>query len=133
MGQIGYWGKERFEVSDSKVLTFDGFTVTTAPHFESFSRIGKKPLTEYVAPGLDTIGFTIKVDIMLGVTPRQVLDHWTQLSAAGNPNVLVVGNKVVGTDMWVIKTAGQTWEKIAGNGNVLTATITLLFEEYMNE
>jgi phage protein U len=133
MGLIGYWGQERFEVSSSSVLTFDGFQLSTAARFESFNRIGQKPLTEYIAPGLDTISFSIKIDVMLGVNPRQVLDHWTQLAAAGNPDVLVVGNKVVGTDMWIIKTAAQTWEKLDGNGNVLTSTISLTLEEYMNE
>ena len=133
MGQIGYWGNERFEVSSSKVLTFDAFQLTTTPLFQSFVRIGQKPLTEYTAPGVDQITLTIAVDVMLGVNPRTVLDHWQQLAAGGNSAILVIGNKLVGTDEWIIKTAVQSWNKLDGNGNVLTSNIAVTWEEYMNE
>ena len=133
MGLIGYFGTNRFEVSDSKILTFDDFQRDTAAQFESINRIGKKPLTEYIAPGLDTISFSIKANAMLGVNPRNVLDSWAQIATEGNPNILAVGNKIIGTDQWVLKSASESWEKIDGKGNVLESTITLGFEEYMSE
>lgn len=131
MGQIGYFGQERFEVSDTKVFTPNNIQRSSSSRFESFQRIGMKPLSEFVAPGLATINFTIQVSAMLGVNPRTVLDHWIELAEAGKPDVLVIGNKVVGTDQWVLKTAADTWKQLDGQGNVLTAEMNLSFEEYM--
>jgi phage protein U len=133
MGQIGYYGKERFEVSKSKVLTLNDFQRSTAARFESFDRIGLKPLTEYKGSGLDIITFAIKVKAALGVNPRVVLDNWTNLASAGKPDVLVIGNKAVGTDQWVVKSTAENWETFDGKGNVLTGTINLTFEEYMRK
>ncbi len=133
MGQIGYFGSERFEVSDKKVFTPNNFQRSSSARFESFNRIGLKPLTEYVAPGLATFSFGIQVSAVLGVNPREVLDHWIELAEAGNPDILVIGNKVVGTDQWVLKTAADTWKQVDGRGNILTAEINLSFEEYMTK
>lgn len=133
IGQIGYFGSERFEVSDKKVFTPNNIQRSSSARFESFNRIGLKPLTEYVAPGLATFTLTIQVSAMLGVNPRTVLDHWIGLVDAGNPDVLVIGNKVVGTDLWVLKTAADTWKQLDGQGNILTAEINLSFEEYMSQ
>ena len=133
MGQIGFWGSERFEVSDKKVFTPNNIQRSSSSRFESFSRIGAKPLTEYIAPGLATLSLTIQVNVMLGVNPRATLDHWIALAEAGNPDVLVIGNKVLGTDQWVLKTAADTWKQLDGQGNILVAEMNLSLEEYMTK
>lgn len=92
-----------------------------------------KPLTEFIAPGLATFSVTIQVNALLGVNPRTTLDHWIALSETGSPDVLVIGNKVVGTDQWVLKTAADAWKSLDGQGDILTAEINLSFEEYMTE
>jgi hypothetical protein len=89
-------------------------------------------MTEYVAPGLDTISFDIKVSAVLGVNPRTTLDYWMGLAAAGQPNILCVGNKVLGTDQWIIKSATDKWQQLDGQGNILLATMSLVFEEYVS-
>jgi phage protein U len=132
VGQIGYYGSKRFSVSDKLINTFNGFQRTTSARFETLDRIGLKPLTEYVGPGLDTVSFTIDVNVMLGVNPRQELDEWKEIAASGDPFALCIGNKLLGTDLWALKTAAETWDKIDGNGNVLTGTIALTFEEYVS-
>lgn len=133
MGLIGYFGKNRFEVSDRSALPLENFQRSAAARFETLERIGLKPLTEFIAPGLDTVSFTIKPNVVLGAKPRQTLDHWNQLANAGNPDVLVIGNKVLGTDKWVVKSASEAWENIDGQGRVLNGTINLTFEEYMTK
>ena len=134
MGQIGFWGTERFETSDSKVFTLSNIQRSSEGHFESFQRIGAglKPLSEFIAPGLGTFNFNIQIRAELGVNPREVLDHWIELAEAGQINILVIGNKQVGTDQWALKSAQQTWEQLDGQGNVLTAQMSLSFEEYIS-
>lgn len=135
IGQIGYWGLERFEVSDSKVFTPNNIQRSSSAHFESFQRIGPKlkPLTEFIAPGLATFNFDIKVSAVLGVNPRTVLDRWIAFAEGGEPNVLVIGNKVVGTDQWALKSAQDSWQQLDGQGNILVAVMSLSFEEYITK
>jgi phage protein U len=131
MGQVGYFGSERFVVSDTKVFTFSDFQRTTASRYETFDRIGKKPLTEMVGYGLDAITYSVALDVSLGVEPRTVLDHWSTLANVGTVDVLVVGNKLVGKNRWLLKSVAESWSKISGTGRILAATMNLTFEEYM--
>lgn len=127
MGTIGYFGSNRFETS----TPLTGFQRSTAAKFETFERVGLKPLTEYIAPGLDTASFTLAANATLGINPRVLLDKWKAIAAAGVPDVLVIGGKAMGTDLWVLKSAAENWDTFDGSGNVLTGTIALSFEEYM--
>lgn len=133
MGQIGYFGSEKFVVSDKKVLTFSDFQRSTAGRYQTFDRIGKKPLTEMTGPGLESISYSVALDASLGVEPRTVLDHWTTLADTGTVDVIVVGNKLVGKNKWLLKSASETWTTINGKGRVLKATMDLTFEEYVNK
>jgi phage protein U len=130
---IGYFGAYRFEVSEKSVPVISGFQRNTAPRFEKFERIGKKALTAFIAPGLDTFSFSIKADAALGVKPRELLDKWAQIAASGEPAMLVIGNKPLGTDMWVCTSASEDWETVSGSGKVLKGAVSLVFEEYMTE
>lgn len=130
---IGYFGNERFEVSSQSVSTINEFQISSAARFENLERIGLKPLKEKIAPGLDQVSFSIVVDANLGVNPRKVLDRWRQIAAAGNPDLLIIGNKPLGTDMWVVTGVQESWDTLDGHGNVLRGTISLSFEEYMNQ
>lgn len=130
---IGYFGSQRFEVTEKSVPVISGFQRSTEPRFEKFERIGMKALTSFIAPGLDTFSFSIKVDAALGMKPREVLDKWVEIAASGEPAMLVIGNKPLGTDMWVCTSATQDWETVTGKGKVLTGSVSLAFEEYMTE
>lgn len=136
MGLIGYFGQDRFEVSSTSVFTPNNdLQRATAGRFEKFNRIGGKlkPLTEFIGPDLDTVTFSVTVNATLGVNPRKILDHWTQLASAGKSDVLVIGNKALGTDQWIVKSATEAWKTLDGQGNVLESTITLVFEEFMTQ
>lgn len=132
LGQIGYWGAERFETSDSKVFAPNNIQRSGSAHFESFKRIGLKPLKEYIAPELGTFSFDIQVRAELGVNPREVLDHWIDLAEGGQPNILVIGNKQIGTDQWTLTSAQENWQQLDGQGKILTAQMSLSFEEYVS-
>ena len=133
MGQVGYFGSERFVVSDTKVLTFSNFQRSTAGRYQTFDRIGKKPLTEMTGPGLESVTYSVSLDATLGVEPRVVLDHWTTLAGAGTVDIIVIGNKLVGKNKWLLKSVSESWSTIDGNGRVLKATMDLTFEEYVEK
>lgn len=100
---------------------------------QTLNRIGLKPLLEWVSPGLDQITFSIAVSALLGISPRQKLDFWRALAAAGTPDVLVIGNVPVSTsnDEWIVTNVQENWITLDAQGNVIYGTIALTFEEYV--
>lgn len=131
MGLIAYFGTERFEVSEKKALPFNSFQRQTGGRTNTFERLLKKPLTNFTGPGLDSLSFSVSLNVSLGVEPRDILDHWADLANAGSVDVLVVGGKLVGPNLWLLKTVNQSWSKIDGSGRVISATMDLTFEEYV--
>lgn len=131
MGLIAYFGNERFEVSEKKALPINNFQRQTAGRYSAFERFGKKPLTDFTGPGLDSVSYSVTLNRALGVEPRDVLDHWADLANSGTVNVLVVGGKLVGDNLWLLKSVNQSWSNIDGRGRILSATMDLTFEEYV--
>ena len=52
---IGYFGDVIFETSDSRILNFSEFKLESASRFATHDVIGKKPKTEFIGPGLNTV------------------------------------------------------------------------------
>lgn len=133
MNLIAYWGKEYFRVSPKMIFTFNNFQRSSAGRYNTFERIGQKPLTEYTGPGLDQVTYTAILNRTFHVIPRDVLDYWNRLCNSGKADVLVVGNKLVGKNLWTLKSVQENWTRIDGQGNVLSASMDLTFEEYVDK
>lgn len=129
---IAYWGHEWFRVTPWFTFTFNDFERDSGGRYNYLERIGMKPLTDYAGPGLDEITFTAILEKSLGLNPRSVVDWWNRLSNAGKADVLVVGNKMVGNNKWTLKSVKEHWNNIDGKGNVISGTMDLSFEEYMD-
>jgi phage protein U len=129
---IAYWGHEYFRVTQRFVFTFNNFERDSGGRYNYLERIGMKPMTDYAGPGLDQITFTAILEKSLGLNPRSVVGWWNRLSNSGKADVLVVGNKMVGQNNWLLKSVKEHWNTIDGKGNVLSGTMDLTFEEYMD-
>jgi phage protein U len=128
---IGAFGKIFFKSSDKRILTFNGLTREIAGRFETHEVIGKKPKTEFIGPGLDTISFTINLNASLGVRPRREMDKWEAMASKGSAEILVIGGKPVGTDKWVVKSVSQAWDTIFIKGELYSGKIDVTLEEYI--
>ncbi len=129
---VAYWGHEWFRVTPWFTFTFNDFERDSGGRYNYLERIGMKPLTDYAGPGLDEITFTAILEKSLGLNPRAVVDWWNRLSNAGKADVLVVGNKMIGKNKWTLKSVKEHWNNIDGKGNVISGTMDLSFEEYMD-
>lgn len=136
MGEIGYfqnqYGTERFVVSDTKMLPVSNIQRSTAGRFNSFDRIGLKPLTDYTGPGLKTASFTISAKESLGVPARAVVDRWADLADGAAVGVIVIGNRALGHNKWLLKSAEETWTNLGPSGKLLSGDVNLSFEEYVD-
>ncbi len=128
---IAYWGQEHFRASSRMIFTFNGFERTSGGRYNSLDRIGQKPLTDYTGPGLDGVKFTVILNRSLKFSPRSVVDYWNRLSNSGKADILVVGNKMVGRNEWLLKSVDEKWDRIDVFGNIISGTMDLTFEEYL--
>lgn len=128
---IGYYGDIVFEISDSRILTFSDFQRSSTSRWAKHEVIGKKPTSEFLGPDLDTISFTVTLNGQYGVRPREEMDRWLIKVRNGKAETLVIGNKALGVDKWVVKSVSQMWEVIFSKGEVLKGKIDIELEEYV--
>ncbi|WP_310830377.1 phage tail protein [Paenibacillus pedocola] len=128
---IGAFGPVIFKVSEDKVLTFQDLTRSSAGRWAQHDILGKKPKKEWLGPGVDSVSFTMRFVSSLELNPRTELDRLTELERAGKALPLVIGNKGLGTGLWVITSLSQAWEQIDNKGYVYAATVDITLEEYV--
>lgn len=131
MNKIGSLGNVVFEVSHEKVRTFEELTRTSTPRWATHEVIGKRPLLQFIGPGLDTSSLTIRFDVRFGVNPRKEIAQLVEYERLGKALPFLLGGKPVGKGgMWVITGLEQEWTSIDNRGNLLAATVNLSLEEY---
>lgn len=128
---IGSFGDAIFEVSDKKFYPFKDFTRDVSIRKENHAGIGVKPKTEVIGPELDSISFTVILNQNLGVNVRYELDRWVGMARNGDAYMLIIGDKALGTDLWIIESISEAWNVITANGSVLSGNISVTLQEYV--
>ncbi|GKS14796.1 hypothetical protein YDYSY3_57960 [Paenibacillus chitinolyticus] len=128
---IGALGDIVFIATAETLRTFDEFKRSSASRWGKHEILGKKPKTQWVGPGLDTISFSMRFDVRYGVNPRVELDKFVAIERDGKALPLTIGGKGLGVGLWIITSLEQSWGTIDNRGNVLTATANISLEEYV--
>lgn len=129
---IGSWGTSLvFSTSDEKILTFNRFSHAVSSVWTGHSRVGKKDRSEFIRPGLQTVSFQMVLNANLGVRPRTMLDILNKAVEQGEVNILVIGGKRVGVNLWKIKNISEAWDVVLQQGELVKATVQVSMEEYL--
>lgn len=128
---IGFYGDIVFETSDSRILTFQDFERSSSSRWATHDVMGRKPASEFIGPNLDTITFTVTLNGKSGVKPREEMDRWLIKARSGTAEVLVIGNKGLGLDKWVVKSVSQMWNVVLNRGEVFSGSVDIELEEYV--
>lgn len=124
---IGTLGEAVFEVSIDRVFTFRDFSRSGSPRLEEHAVIGRKPTLEYVAPGLNEISFSIRLDRFLGVDPEKELEKIREAMEQGQIIPLIIGGKYLGR--WVITKADEKHSRHDGAGKIVVAEVSIALKE----
>ena len=131
MAKIGNFGKTIiFETSDARILQPKGFKKEVSGRWAKHSRVGKKPLKQFLGPDDDRVTFSIDLDTRHGVKPRKTLEKIENCIKKGTPEKLAIGGKMVSKYKMVITKASETWDEVWNHGELVRASIDLTFEEY---
>lgn len=124
---IGTLGSMVFQTSSEKVLTFRDLSRGGSPRYEEHEVINNKPVLEFVAPGLDTFSFNIRLDILHGVIPDKEIDKMRQAMEGGQILPFVVGGKYLGD--WVITSMTENMRYFDNKGGLLVAEVSISLKE----
>ena len=127
---IGTFGQIVFQTSSSKVLAFDEFTRKGAANFAEHPVLDDKPVLQHVGAGLDDISFTIRLDVGLGINPKDEIEKLRDVKNAGDHKNLIIGETVLGA--FVVTEIEEFWNRVDNLGNLLLAVLTLNLKEYVN-
>ena len=120
-----------FRVSDEKVLTFKNMKREVTGNWGSMERIGQKPLPNFQGPALQTITMEIKLDALLGIKPRKIIQKIENMVETGQAEILIIGQKRIGKNQWVITKSSEAWDTVMQKGELLRATLSLTLQEYL--
>lgn len=120
-----------FETNDQKMLTFSGFTQKVSSEWSAHKMIGQKSQKEFNGAGLRSVTFTVMLDVLLGIRPRQILEEIEKAIETGRAEYLVIGSRPVSENKFVITSMSEKWDVIMNRGELARATISLSLEEYV--
>ena len=128
---IGNFGKLiTFEVSDKKILTFRNLKREGEARWKKHERVGKRPLPQFLGPGLDTFSMEITQDARHGVKPRSTMTSIRKHRNAGTPEYLVIKGANVCARKLVITKTSEAWDEVWNKGELVRATMEITFMEY---
>ena len=119
-----------FEVSDSRVLTFNEMTREVSGRWTDHEVMGVKPKPEFLGPGSQTVSLPITLSSSLGVRPRQMLERVADLVERGQAEYLIINCKPVSKNPFRITGSSETWNTLYSGGELALASLTLTLEEY---
>lgn len=130
---VGCFGDYVFETTDKRILTFSGLKRNANAILSEHNRILGKTQIEFNGSEADKISFTINLNGNLGVSPRAEMDNWIKLVREGYVGFLIIGNKGLGTNKWIITSVSEMWEIILNGGELLKGKIDVELKEYVEE
>lgn len=119
-----------FETNDKRIISPENFKRDVSGRWASHSRIGKKPVRQFLGPDTDKVTFTIRLDARHGVKPRTTIDNIEKYVKNGTPAKLVIGGKKVGSSQMTINSISETWDEVWNKGELVRASLEISLEEY---
>lgn len=92
--------------------------------------IGRKPVPEFIGPGLERIKMTVKVSSFLGVDPADTIKKLRAARDSGAYSKFIIGNSPISTSYWIISEMREIYSARAANGALLSADLELILTEY---
>lgn len=127
---LGSFGPVVFQVSDSRILTFNGFSWSSDTRWAEHARHGEDPLTEFVGNKNDKIKFKIELSAYNGVNPMKEITTLLNMQREGEAHCLVIGKHGYGKNRWVIDKMEDSIKTFDAAGDVISATLSISLVAY---
>lgn len=129
--KVGCLGNIVFHVSDDVIKTINNVSWSGSAKYATHARHNGDALTEYTGNDPDEMSFDIFLSAYLGVNPlTDILQLWGY-ERNGEAVPLVIGNKAYGKYRWSVVAHTVNFEHYDGQGNLLSATVSVNLKEYL--
>ena len=129
---IGQLGEYAFEVSSQSVKTFDGMKIQEGASYTEHKVLGRKGLLEFTGLNAGTMSLKISLNEYLGSEVMQELAALREYMTEGAAIIFMLGNEVIGEDLWVIESLDEEYTEIDNKGHVRRAEVSLKLREYLD-
>lgn len=126
-GVTGLFGNIPFVTSSAVCLTFKDLKVERSTRWATHEVIGKKPVVEYVGPGLASVSFTIQLNSLLGMPPIAVLKGVQMLMEKKEAQRLLIGPDYLGK--FVIESVSEDRKEHTNLGIPVSGSVTITLKE----
>ena len=131
---VGSLGEIVFEVSAEKIRTIDNVKRKGSARWAVHEVVGKKPVREFIGPGLESYSFTIQFSVSLGLNPSEELQKLRDLRDEGKTIEFVLGGSPVSANsLWTVDDITETHRRHDAKGNLLFAEVEVSLTEYPKE
>lgn len=131
MSIIGSFANKVFKVSSNHLYTFDEFTMSGELKVDEQEVDNSKPSSYIKGPGLDKVSLNILLIKQKNVNVRNEIQDWFKIRDAKTPHHLIIGNKNLSTDKFLLTSVNTSDTKIGPGGEFLKSTLQLQFSEYV--
>ncbi|MBO4779889.1 MAG: phage tail protein [Selenomonadaceae bacterium] len=128
---LGAFADLVFEVSSFKVLTYDDYKRETKARYAKHELINQTTVLEYLGAEPEEISFKMKFTTALKVNPAAEAEKARQMCLDGVTDYLILGNAVVGENLWVIESVSESAQSWDNAGNCLVSEVTVKMLEYV--
>lgn len=128
---IGTFGDLAFEVSDAKVLTYDDYKRESKSRYAKHDLINQRSVLEWLGTELEEISFKMTFTVSLNVNPAEETEKVRRMCLDGVADYLVLGNAVVGENMWIIESVSEAAIAWDNSGHILVSTVDVKMKEYV--
>lgn len=128
---IGSLGKVVFETSEKKIRTFFDLKRSASARIGTHDLIGKKPILEFVGPGLEQISMNVRLDVSLGLNPADELKVLREMRDKGEIVKFILNGEPVTENYWLIEQISEDHKQIDNKGRLLIADLSITMKEYV--
>lgn len=128
---IGAFSSLVFEVSSAKVLTYDDYKRESKARYAKHELINQTTTLEYLGAELEEISFKMTFTTMLNVNPIEEAQKVRNMCLEGVADYFILGNRVVGDNLWVIESVGEEATSWDNRGNILASSVNVKMLEYV--
>lgn len=130
---IGSFGDVVFEVTPSKILSFNDLEKKNKSRWHEHEIHGKKAKMEFEGAGLVDLNYRLLLRVENGINPMIEIAKLEKMNDGGMAAQFILGSKPITPNKFVITELSETLKNIDSQGNVLTAEVTVSLKEYVEE
>ena len=128
---VGSLGEVPYIVARGLVRTFSDYNREGSGRWAKHDLIGQKPVLEYLGEDIEKISFKMLLRADHGLNPENEVKKLRKMRDNGEVMVLILADKPVGNNSWIIESIGESVTFWDAFGNARSISVDISLQEYV--